>query len=394
MADIEELLRHVNPLIYHGIVGDMTGLAPNTFICEGLSGYGTGKFLGTLGNPYYIFVQRDVGGLGAAPQGEVQQITGYTSAGLFSHNAFSVNLTAGDEILVLHPAVVGAIPTASINQGLCYYGRVTAVLGNTFTVPTLAGLGSDKFCGGGAGHLNPYQVFVLRDDGGIHNAPQGEAQNITDYDTATGTFSHDAFTGALSAGPPGDEVLIIHPALAQVLVIAAALAVPAADAVTNTYMRDVIGNKTDTANTTVGLTSSLMRYVKGILNRVNAIFNQVNAIQVLTETGGSITTTAAELDIYRVETPLGVFKPISFKIDLTNMLAADDLTIRVYERIVTGGALVRSDVQNYAGVQTVEPVSPMKTITLDPNRFGFQITIDENGASGHVVCPWAITYES
>jgi hypothetical protein len=123
------------------------------------------------------------------------------------------------------------------------------------------------------------------------------------------------------------------------------------------------------------------------------IYHQVNAVLTLTETGGTITTTAAELDIYRVETPMGIFKPIALKLDLANMLAGDDLTVRVYERIVPGGNLRRADVMNYAGVQTVEPVSPLKTISLDPNRFGFQITIDENGASGHVVCDWAIAYE-
>jgi uncharacterized membrane protein len=123
------------------------------------------------------------------------------------------------------------------------------------------------------------------------------------------------------------------------------------------------------------------------------VYSQVNAIQTLTETGGTITSTAAELDIFRIETPMGIFKPIALKIDLTNMLAADDLTIRIYERIVPGGNLIRGDVMNYAGVQTVEPVSPLKTISLDPNRFGIQVTIDENGASGHVVCPWAIAYE-
>ena len=43
--------------------------------------------------------------------------------------------------------------------------------------------------------------------------------------------------------------------------------VPGADATTTSFMRDVIGDKTDTANTTVGDTSSLMRYVKALVNR-------------------------------------------------------------------------------------------------------------------------------
>lgn len=43
--------------------------------------------------------------------------------------------------------------------------------------------------------------------------------------------------------------------------------VPSVDATTNSFMRDTIGAKTDTANTTVGDTSSLMRYVKALVNR-------------------------------------------------------------------------------------------------------------------------------
>ena len=47
--------------------------------------------------------------------------------------------------------------------------------------------------------------------------------------------------------------------------IVALFAVPGADAVTNVNMRDVIGNKTDTANAVVDAVSSLMRYIKGLL---------------------------------------------------------------------------------------------------------------------------------
>lgn len=50
--------------------------------------------------------------------------------------------------------------------------------------------------------------------------------------------------------------------------IADYMAVRTADATTDAYMRDVIGRKTDTSNTTVGTTSSLMRYVKGLLNQM------------------------------------------------------------------------------------------------------------------------------
>ncbi len=86
-------------------------------------------------------------------------------------------------------------------QGLVYYGTVTAVPGaNQFTIPALAGMGAGKFMGGG-----PYYAIVFRDAGGVGAAPQGEYQNITVYDNATGTFTTAAFSAVVAVG---DEILI------------------------------------------------------------------------------------------------------------------------------------------------------------------------------------------
>jgi len=45
--------------------------------------------------------------------------------------------------------------------------------------------------------------------------------------------------------------------------------VPLADAADDAIIRDVVGRKTDTAQAAIGTTSSLMRYIKGILSRVD-----------------------------------------------------------------------------------------------------------------------------
>ena len=47
--------------------------------------------------------------------------------------------------------------------------------------------------------------------------------------------------------------------------------VPAADSANNLTSRDVQGNKTDVAVTTVGVTKSLMAYLKGVVNQVASI---------------------------------------------------------------------------------------------------------------------------
>jgi len=176
-----------------------------------------------------------------------------------------VQIPAGTLFDILSISSGGGGPTPAPSEGLSYYGVVDAVPGaNQFTIGSLAGLGAGKF----ADVTNPYYVFVLRDAGGLSAAPQGEQLPVTVYVTATGVFTTAAFTAAIGVG---DEILILHPDVAAVLVILAALGVPAIDSVVNLLMRDVVGNKADTADYTAGaLTSSLIRLVKGILG-VNVI---------------------------------------------------------------------------------------------------------------------------
>lgn len=147
---------------------------------------------------------------------------------------------AGTLFVILTSIAGGGGPGPAPTEGISYYGIVDAVPGaNQFTISSLAGLGAGKF----AGATNPYQAFVLRDAGGASAAPQGELQAITAYTTATGVFATAAFTAAVAVG---DEILIVNPGLAGVIVILADLAVPAADSAANVLERDVIGNKTDT----------------------------------------------------------------------------------------------------------------------------------------------------
>ncbi len=85
-------------LIYHAVVVDIP--AANQFTCPTLALLGAGKFA----NSYYVVAFRDVGGAGAAPQGEIRLITAYTTAtGIFAHNAFSAALADGDEVLIISP---------------------------------------------------------------------------------------------------------------------------------------------------------------------------------------------------------------------------------------------------------------------------------------------------
>ncbi len=71
------------------------------FRCDSLIGQGDSYYAG-----WSVFVSRDVGGTGAAPQGESQIATAFVSStGLVTHPAFTALLAVGDEILILHPDI-------------------------------------------------------------------------------------------------------------------------------------------------------------------------------------------------------------------------------------------------------------------------------------------------
>ena len=89
-----------------------------------------------------------------------------------------------------------------------------------------------------------------------------QARQIKGFTVTTGVFSIDAdrpFTAA-----PGLVAYAIVPFVYTMYE-------PTADSTSNVDMNDVIGNKTDTANTTADGVSSLMRYIKGILSQGNAL---------------------------------------------------------------------------------------------------------------------------
>ncbi|GAG65784.1 unnamed protein product, partial [marine sediment metagenome] len=151
--------------------------------------------------------------------GQVRDIDGVTTGGTVTpHTSFSGTITTGTRFSITAirtvPAELAALEALVTKlQGLCYYGVVTDVpFANTFTIPTLAGLGVDKFIDLSA--VTPYSAFVFRDAAGGGAAPQGEYQPITAYDTGAGNFTTNAFTVLVGVG---DEILIIHPFLAKIM---------------------------------------------------------------------------------------------------------------------------------------------------------------------------------
>ena len=91
-----DILSLLQGLVYYG---DVTTYTDTThFKSTDLIGYGDAYF-----KNYYVYVVRDAAGAGAAPQGESQQISAYTSVdGTITHAAFTTPLAVTDVVLLIH----------------------------------------------------------------------------------------------------------------------------------------------------------------------------------------------------------------------------------------------------------------------------------------------------
>ena len=340
-------------LCYYGVITNV--VSPTQFDAALLAGHGDSYF-----NGYRIYVVRDQAGGGILPQGTGRACTAYVSlTGRFTSVAFIAALTVGDEILLIHPALTGklvATGTLTASSIVQPADNLRAEADQWFrgcTIQMLSGPCADQ------------------------------TRAIVYYTGVGGIFTLDT-ANPFTALPVVGSAYVIWGSDFPVC--------PLPDQTPSLTPGDVVGNKADTALATAGTATivNLLRYIIASGIGLQSIFNLVNAILTLMETGGTVTTTGpgTEDDIYRVETPMGVFRPIVVKVDTTNMAAADGITVRVYERIVAGGGLILADTVAFAGVQAV----PLKTIDLDPNRFGVRVTI-EGTAGANQSYIWSAAYE-
>jgi len=127
-------------LSYYGIVDAVPGA--NQFTIGSLAGLGAGKFDGAT-NPYYAFILRDTGGAGAAPQGEYMAITAYaTGTGVFTTGAFTAAVAVGDEILIIHPAIIAALISSGVIENI--FNIVNAIFKMNETGGTLTADGAEQ----------------------------------------------------------------------------------------------------------------------------------------------------------------------------------------------------------------------------------------------------------
>lgn len=115
-------------LVYYGKVTMATMIPVPHFEVSGLIGFGDNYF-----KDFRAYVVRDAAGAGAAPQGEMQTVTSYgSSAGSFTHAAFTVPLTVDDEVLILHErlAEIADLLADIGDASASTLGSIYAILGN------------------------------------------------------------------------------------------------------------------------------------------------------------------------------------------------------------------------------------------------------------------------
>ena len=319
------------------------GMAPSqtNILCPNLIGYGDDYF----DTGYQMIVLRNTNNLHLAPEMEIRRVITYTSGtGLFTVRAFSANVEPNDIVLLVNDFLAAKISAYGYSDAGSGAGNVrdaerTEIDGwwNGQTIMMLDG--------NARGQVRPIGNFVAATDDIIPSPP---------FDAAVGV----------------NDLYFILSDLNPI--------VPAIDSANNYLTSEVIGNKSDTADHDGAATSSLVRLVRGILARVIQIFNAVNAILTLTETGGTLTATGAEQNIYINNSPAGEFEPRVVMVDLDLMQAGDTTVFRVYYRLNAAGGLQLYDYVQYAGADGgLANGRKLIAITLLPNRFGVQVTLQQ-----------------
>ena len=134
----------------------------------------------------------------------------------------------------------------------------------------------------------PASIVVIDE---YHDVPAADATLNAQINEVIGNKSDAAQT---TVGTTRSLVSYLKGVLNQIVTLLGRHEVTTADATTDAYIRDVVGRKTDTQNTTIGTTSSLMRYVKGILTMLQNGTYGLSALETLVD--GLETSIGSEFD--------------------------------------------------------------------------------------------------
>jgi hypothetical protein len=132
----------------------------------------------------------------------------------------------------------------------------------------------------------------------------------------------------------------------------------------------------------------------GYADEIANSYDMLAAQPTLQETGGVFTTfDANEQVLYIRNAPVSVFEPRVVFISLDDMVALDNLIVRLYYRLAAGGAFVQYDYIVFTGIDGgLANGNKMIAVELLPCRFGVQVTIQQT--VGAADFPWSAVEEA
>jgi len=122
-------------------------------------------------------------------------------------------------------------------------------------------------------------------------------------------------------------------------------------------------------------------------------YDLLAAQPVLQETGGTLTSDGSEQDVYIRNAPVSVFEPRVVFISLDDMVALDDVKIRLYYRIADGGGWLQFDYANYVGADGgLANGNKLIAVELLPCRFGVRLTLQQDVGTADFL--WSVVEEA
>jgi hypothetical protein len=243
-----------------------TGGSQTAISSTDLVGYGDDFF----NNQYYMqVIQSDA----AAPEPEVRKITNYTSlTGAFTCDAFSVNVEAGDEILLIHESLVAigrndadnvfdsstvvANDDGSILERLEWIQSMAVIAKGTFTLSSTTVPEDNTRTTDENNYFNGSWLMPLTGDDIL------QPRLIVDWAIGTGVGG----TGVFTIDP--EQPFTSATGIVEYVVLAPnSQLVPAADGTNNYTPAHVIGNKTDKPVPKIAATASEVGYLKAAISR-------------------------------------------------------------------------------------------------------------------------------
>ena len=122
---------------------------------------------------------------------------------------------------------------------------------------------------------------------------------------------------------------------------------------------------------------------------LDAVRTITDALEVLTETGGTITSDDSEQTVYVNNAPDGVYVPEYVSIDFSNHTVTETGIIRQYRRYRTGGDWIKID-QSTPIIGLPDPAGI--DVVLKPNRYGIKVTLEVDGAAREY--DWEVFYKT